>query len=120
MNHNKNVVVFTLVTTAILLVYSLYSAVSPHHLPGLDNISIVSDVLQQHVDTTAVAANGQPPAQVRPDSAIATGPVGPTSVDEYKKAHLLTNFSTDATQPALAVVMHKLYELKRTGKGKVR
>jgi|GEM_PF-348162 len=118
MNYNKNVVVFTLVFTIILLGYSLFSAVTDSHFFGLENISIVSDILKSKKDSTGIATTAMTPGKT--DSTTPAGPLPPRSLEQYKLSHAITDFSTDVNYPALGAIMRKLSTLKEGKKGKVR
>lgn len=118
MNYNKNVVVFTLVFTFILLGYSLLATFFPSYSLGLDNINIVADVLKpaktdssKLVDTTQMPAPGVPGV---------AQPTAPRDINLYLKDKVITAFYTDNTLCALPGLMAKLEQLKKTGKGKVR
>lgn len=117
MNYNKNVVVFTIVSTVILLGYSLFAAIFPSYSFGLDNINIVADIIrrprsdsQTVVSAPSVPGTGNSTVQ----------PSGPRDINMYLRAKTLTSFSTDNRIAALPGVMQKLQALKKTGKGKVR
>jgi lysophospholipase L1-like esterase len=118
MNYNKNVVVFTLVFTFILLAYSLLAVFFPSYSLGLDNINIVADVLKparidsaKFVDTTQI-----------PGTTVAgvDQPLAPRDINMYLKRKVVTAFYTDSSLCALPALMSKLDQLKKTGKGKVR
>ena len=118
MNYNKNVVVFTIVTTIILLAYSLFAAYFPSYSLGLDNINIVSDVLKPaRIAPTKLADTGAMPA---PGVAGVDQPIAPRDINLYLKGKVITAFYTDNTLCALPALMSKLEQLKKTGKGKVR
>jgi len=123
MNYNRNVVVFTLVTTIILFLYSLFAASANFHLLDLEHISIVSDVLSSPADSVATVTETRQslPATVLSGNNIPAAPQGPRSIELYDRAGRITDFSTDTSlHAALGVVMNKLYELEHTKKGKVR
>ncbi len=124
MHNSKNVVVFTLVTTFILFSYSFLAAVTNTNVLGLNNVSILSDVLYNNKedkqpeipaakDTAAIAT-----AVV--DSALIAKPEGARSINTYTLRKTLTNFSTDTSKPALPMLMKKLHALKQGKKTKVR
>ena len=118
MNHNRNVVVFTLVSTSILLAYSLYAAFFQPPLVSLNNISIVSDVLMKK----DIAAPGKPTAIIaKTDTVIAdSGPQPPRALNKYTIPKNITAFYTDKALSALPATMHKLLALRDGKKGKVR
>jgi lysophospholipase L1-like esterase len=142
MNHNKNVVVFTLVTTFTLLFYSFYAAFSHASFFDLNKISILSDVLKDDPDT--VTSNLHADAfetkndslflkkeQTDTPAVVVTKPkrgkhtVAPKaqferSIYNYTLAKTLTNFNTDHSKPSLPELMHKLHALKQGKKRKIR
>ena len=123
MNYNKNVVVFTLVTTIILFLYSLFAAVYQPHLLALNNISIISDVIK-------IAGAGKADSGITSNLPIDTampapqagnfGALPPRWLGAYNLSKTITSFYSDTTLPALPAVMDKLYQIKKNGKGKVR
>lgn len=122
MNYNKNVVVFTLVSTSILLLYSVYAAVTNTDHLGLNNVSILSDVLKSPVsnsDSTVVdsAIVAAPTAK---DSVMHPAYAGERSLSMYTSARAITSFATDTAVPALPRLMHKLQELKAGKKSRIR
>lgn len=118
MNYNKNVVVFTLVFTFILLAYSLLAVFFPSYSLGLDNINIVADVLKPaKIDSTKLIDTAQIPGTT---VAGVDHPQAPRDINMYLKRKVVTAFYTDSSLCALPGLMTKLDQLKRTGKGKVR
>ena len=120
MNYNKNVVVFTLVFTIILLGYSVLISIYPGYSLGLENLSIVADVVKvKSIDSTLL--------QHKQDSTQSTGtinnidvPSGPKDISKYLQSKTITSFATDKNVAALPQTMRKLYALKQSKKGKVR
>lgn len=120
MNYNKNVVVFTLVFTIILLGYSLLISIYPSYSFGLDNLSIVADVVKvKSVDST-VSTTTEDPSINAAQVAAADVPTGPRDIKQYLLSKTITSFATDNTVAALPQTMRKLYALKQSKKGKVR
>lgn len=119
MNYNRNVVVFTLVFTVILLGYSLFVSIYPSYSLGLDNLSIVADVVKlKTVDTTAMASLATSP---KADStSLEAAPSGPKDIRQYLESKTITAFYTDKNITALPQLMRKLRDLKQGKKGKVR
>lgn len=118
MNYNKNVVVFTLVFTFILLAYSLLAVFFPSYSLGLDNINIVADVLKPaKIDSTKLIDTAQIPGAT---VAGVDQPQAPREINMYLKRKVVTAFYTDSNICALPGLMAKLDQLKKTGKGKVR
>jgi lysophospholipase L1-like esterase len=139
MNHNKNVVRFTLVTTFLLLFYSLFAAFSRSVYFNLDKISILSDVFvpepTPQKDTTLLAYNKEkpdtivaapPPVATKAKKKKGKGskskeePVDERSIYKYTLAKTLTNFSTADNKPSLPDLMAKLHALKQGKKKKIR
>ncbi len=120
MNYNRKVVVFTVVTTFILFVYSLLAAIYPIPFLNLDNISIVADVITKKpiLDSAALALAQPTDTLVKNDSA--TGPLLPRAISQYKLSKTITAFYSDSTKPALPKLMRKLRSIKQGKKGKVR
>ena len=120
MNYHRNVVVFTLVTTIILLCYSLFAAIYHVPVPGLENISIVSDVIREkkeQIHDTAAVAKDTAIAEVPP---VPNEPLPPRTLREYRLSKTITAFYTDTAKAALPEVMHKLYAIRQGKKDKVR
>lgn len=122
MNQNKNVVVFTLVFTSILFLYSLSGAVFQAGFFACSNISIISDVIKitGKSPDTIVAASADSIVE-KPADTIANGlPEYPRATGRYSVAGRITSFYTDSTIAALPALMKKLYALKNGKKRKVR
>lgn len=126
MNHNKNVVVFTLSTTFILLVYSLFAAVSGSNPLGLNNISILTDVFKER---KALPAPSLPVADtVVPIAATSSAQdtsggrhiTGKRWMGIYTTPGIITSFATDTTKSGLPGLMQKLAALRKGKKSKVR
>jgi len=123
MNHNKRVVVFTLVSTSLLLFYSLYATVTHSNYFGLNNVNILSDVFKES------KLPSQKKGKIN-DSAIATIPkndtqavypvIGKRSLGQYTRKKAITDFNIDTTASSLPRMMHKLIALKHGKKQKVR
>ncbi len=120
MNYNRKVVVFTVVTTFILFVYSLLAAVYPLPFLNLDNISIVADVITKkpQVDSATLALGLPADTVIKSDST--TNTLLPRAISQYKLSKTITAFYSDSTQPALPKLMRKLRSIKQGRKGKVR
>ncbi len=127
MNYHRKVVVFTLVTTLILLLYSLFAAVyHPTFLSlNLDNISLISEIVHgsappsvQDTASTPVAFTDSLPEM--PADTTSHGPLPPRVLEKYNIPKTITAFSSDTSLPALPETMRKLHELKQGKKGKVR
>ena len=120
MNYNKNVVVFTLVFTIILLGYSVLISIYPAYSFGLNNLSIVADVVKvKSIDSTVL----QTPIDSinhHNNDVTADVPTGPRDIKKYLQPKTITSFSADNTIAALPQTMHKLSALKQSKKGKVR
>ncbi len=120
MNYNKNVVVFTLVFTIILLGYSVLISIYPAYSFGLDNLSIVADVVKvKSVDSTAIQQKQDSVNKIA-TTAVADAPTGPKDIKKYLLSKTITSFSTDNTIAALPQTMRKLFALKQSKRGKVR
>ena len=118
MNYNKNVVVFTLVFTFILLAYSLFAAIFHSPVLSLEKISIVSDILKESPLKSAGITSADSVAPPAP--AIHNGPLPPRAFTRYSTPKVITAFYTDNTVIALPSLMQKLHELKEGKKRKVR
>ncbi len=126
MNHNKNVVVFTLVTTFILFFYSALTAKYQLDILGLNNISILSDIVSSKKDTTSNSTVST--GEIMPSVGMAATPEtkGPAPVfgdkanGKYVLPKTIVRFSTDTSRPSLPLIMQKLIALKQGKKQKIR
>lgn len=121
MNYNKNVVVFTLVATFILFLYSLFTAAYPSFSFNLDNISIVSDILLRKPAEPVASPVAIKEIPVKDSLFIPeTAPLLQKTLNKYQQPKAITAFNNDTNCPALPGVMKKLYTLKHGKKRKVR
>ena len=122
MNHNKNVVVFTLVTTFLLLVYSVFAAMTHTNYFSLNKVSILSDVFKE--PKKPLPLNSAGPALVsgpKTTNAVYTEvAIGGRSLDEYTHGKAITSFYVDTSKSALPALMAKLNALKQGKKQKIR
>ncbi len=126
MNHNKNVVVFTLLTTFLLFLYSYVATIAHTNFLGLNNVSILSDILTERTDSILQAAAAMPEDTAakkkdKPaDKPLASTVKGEKDLTLYTLPKTIVNFSTDTALPALPDLMQKMLAIKRNKKGKVR
>ncbi|MEI9908685.1 MAG: hypothetical protein WDO71_02855 [Bacteroidota bacterium] len=114
MNSNRRVLVFVLCSTAILLLVSLLTEIFHfNNSTSLNNINLVADILRKDTSaTTDMSINNSP------GIAIAEKPHEDFML--YRKAHFITNFSTDTSAPSLNGFVKKLHALKTGNKRKIR
>ena len=124
MNKNKDVVVFTLVATIVLFIYSLLSAFSHSDFLHLSKVSILSDVFYDK-QSKAKSLKNIPDTTISADVYTEEAPATDTakmvrSFSKYLQPKLLTNFNIDTTKSALPRLMAKLHVIKKGKKAKVR
>ena len=124
MRHNKDVVVFTLVITCILLFYSFFAAFSHSDFLHLKNVSILADVFYDK-QSKAAPTSTIPDTVIAPADRVADEPLpgadtGKKVFSKYLEPKILTNFSADATRPALPRLIAKLHAIKSGKKTKIR
>ena len=146
MNHNKDVVVFTLTSTFLFFTYSLYITYSQSTSFSLNKISIVSDLFVQKQDfvkdtetpsiNAFVAAQPITTNENNPKIPVIAKGISTNYTQEgtlaiqaktsskvfenYQLAKTITNFNKDTSKPSLPSFMQKLVELKNGKKQKVR
>lgn len=127
MNHNKRVVVFTLVATSTLFFYSLFASVTGIDALSLHNVNILSDVLvfdeKDSVASTPTETELVVPATDTVEKPVAIKQAvikGERSLSRYTTPKIITNFLTDTSKAALPALMGKLADLKKGKKTKVR
>ncbi|MBL7742274.1 MAG: hypothetical protein JNN00_02260 [Chitinophagaceae bacterium] len=115
MNSNRRVLAFVLSSTAVLLLTSfLIEILHFRKSTSLNNINLIADILKKDSatisgDTSGVNSPGIEITKKKHED-----------FSLYRRAHVITNFSTDTTNPSLARFLQKLHELKSGKKIKVR
>jgi lysophospholipase L1-like esterase len=120
MNHNRHVIVFTLVTTGILLCCSVYSTITNDKSLSLNRISILSDVFRQPKSSPGKNNTKTTLDIIQKKADTAYRVTGVRSLYEYTRAKTLTSFNTDTSKAALPLLMRKLLALKHGKKQKIR
>ena len=123
MNENRRVVQFTLLATLLLVGAGLYTQFSGTQTLSLQNINLVADVFGPS-QTGPATHSGQPAGSAAIDTvvtapALANGQQSGNKLETYQLPGIITHFG-DTAQPSLPQLMHKLADLKRGGKRKIR
>jgi lysophospholipase L1-like esterase len=112
MNSNRKVFLFVISSLCIYLLASLLAIIFHFNWLPYQRVNLISELFQQHSlekqDSTSI--NEPVIVEDKPHE----------SFDLYKTPHLITDFNTDTTQPALQRFISKLYELKNGKKRKIR
>lgn len=115
MNHNKNVVVFTLAATLLLFAGSVCAYV--FKVDYFKNINLVADVMRTQQDPAKTIAI----TDRKTGAGNATGSTPTTlAFDQYTLQKTIVDFRTDTTVPTLPLFMQKLLSLKKGEKKVVR
>ena len=116
MKGNRSVLLFISCSFSLHLLFSLLSYLTGFKWEPFEKVNLVADIFKQK----AVV-----PQSSKADSLAITAPpvlvLKPNySLQLYRQPHLITNFNTDTTQPALTGFLQKLHDLKTGKKRKIR
>jgi lysophospholipase L1-like esterase len=126
MNHNRHVVLFTIITTCSLFAFSLYATLYPLPIQELNNMSICADLFTQPVTSSPDSNDSKEDRQYATMSSNGIGVSDsltskvPKVLAAYNTRNVITAFQPDTALPALPQLMQKLYALKQGKKAKVR
>ncbi len=120
MNYNKSVVTFIIVTTLLLLGYSIISIKFPQYRFGLENINLLSDIIK--TDGKNSSSDNKEDEDLSNELQQYDTTVGSNARDIslYNHPGIITSFNVDTSMPGLPALMQKLSTIKHYKKGKVR
>jgi lysophospholipase L1-like esterase len=114
MNSNRRVLLFVVGSVTIFLFFSVLAQVFHFQWMPFNRVNLISDIVIQ--DSTQGIADTNPDDSIH--MIISDKPKEDFTL--YHQPRIITNFSTDTTQPTLPHFLARLHELQTTKKGKIR
>jgi lysophospholipase L1-like esterase len=116
MNYNRQLVVFTITVTVIMLLLSCFFTYTGVDILSFKNVNIISDVFREAPNSGSPGKN-----VVKNDKDHKPLPGVPLrDFEDYVRPHLIMHFGADTTRPSLPRFMQLLADLRDGKKKKVR